>query len=101
MIRRSDVPPEEVVDRLEPLIEASLLILPIENTISWQAGEFRGVHYSRNSADLSLADCLVLASATSEDEIATSDSVIAAVARDLGLTVIPLPDSSGSRPSAE
>lgn len=99
LIRRNGIPAEEVVDCLEPLIDASLGILPIENRIGWQAGEYRGVYYSRNSCALSLADCLVLASATLEDEIATSDPALAAIARDLELTVISLPDSEGNRPS--
>ncbi len=100
LIRRAKVKPGEVVDQLEPLIAASLGVLAVENRIAWQAGELRGAHYNRNDADLSLADCLLLASAAANDEIATSDLALATTARALDLAVIPLPDSGGSRPSA-
>lgn len=98
LIRRGGVPPEEVVDRLDPLIEGRLRVLPIENRIAWQAGEFRGVHYSRSDTDLSLADCLLLAATGADDELATSDGAVARVARTLEIEVLPLPDSKGERP---
>ncbi len=98
LIRRSGVRPEDVVDRLGPLIEASLGIVPLENEIGWQAGELRGVHYGRNDADLSLADCLLLACVGPDDKLASSDGALLAVARSLDLVVIPLPDSRGRRP---
>lgn len=98
LIRRSGVTPQDVVDRLDPLIEASLGVVPVENRIAWQAGELRGVHYDRDGADLSLSDCLLLASAGPDDEIATSDRAVAAVALQLGIDLIPIPDSNGTRP---
>jgi predicted nucleic acid-binding protein len=98
LIRRSAVSPEEIVDRVEPLIQAKLAILPVENRLAWWAGELRGVHYARGDVDLSLADCLLLAAAEPEDELATSDGAVARVAHALDIDVIPLPDSSGRRP---
>jgi PIN domain nuclease of toxin-antitoxin system len=98
LIRRSGVPREDVVDRLEPLIEASLGIFPIENRIAWEAGELRAQYYERKSYDLSLADCTVLAVIGSEDKLATSDGALAKVAQKLGVGVIALPDSRGVRP---
>jgi hypothetical protein len=44
LVRRNGVPPEDVVGHLDPLIDAALGVIPIENSIAWQAGEFRGVH---------------------------------------------------------
>lgn len=97
LIRRSGVPAKEVVDRLEPLIDASLEILPIEGRVGWQAGEFRGVHYARGSTDLSLADCILLAVAGPDDELATADRDLATIAASHDISVIVLPDSQGNR----
>jgi predicted nucleic acid-binding protein len=97
LIRRSGVRAEDVVDRLEPLIDASLTILPIENRAGWQAGEFRGIHYGRGSTDLSLADCILLAVAGPGDELATADRDLATVAANHDISVIALPDSKGNR----
>ncbi len=101
LIRRNGVQPEEVVDRLDPLIEAALGIVPVENRLGWQAGEFRAVHYARRDSDLSLADCLLLACVGSDDKLASSDRPLLAAARALELGVIPLPDSRGRRPDAD
>jgi hypothetical protein len=47
---------------------------------------------------LSLADCLLLASAEPDDEIATADRAVIEIARKLEVPVIPLLDSRGQRP---
>lgn len=99
LIRRNGVQPEDVVDHLDPLIDAALGIVPIENRLGWQAGEYRAVHYSRSGADLSLADCMLLACVGPDDELASSDGRLLGVARELDFRVIPLLDSRGSRPS--
>lgn len=101
LIRRNGVKPEEVVDHLDPLIEATLGIVPIENRLAWQAGEFRATHYARKGSDLSLADCLLLACLGSEDKLASSDRALVAAARDLELGVIALPDSGGRQLEAD
>jgi PIN domain nuclease of toxin-antitoxin system len=101
LVRRDRIPPEDVAERLDPLIGATLGIAPVENMVGWQAGEFRGVHYSRSGADLSLADAVLLACVGVEDELASSDSDLVAVALNLGLAVIPLPNSKGLRPLAD
>lgn len=101
LIRRDNVQPEMVVDHLGPLIDAALGIIPIENRIAWQAGEFRAAHYARGRTDLSLADCLLLAVAEPGDELATADRALAKVAHTLEIPVIRLPDSKGRRPRVE
>ena len=98
LIRRAGVRPEDVVDRLEPVIDASLGIIPVETRLGWLAGELRGVHYARGSEDLSLADCILLAAAKPDDRLATADRGVAAVTRKLEVSVILLPDSKGNRP---
>jgi len=97
LIRRHGVLPEEVVCHLSPLIEASLGIVSVENELGWQAGEDRALQYKRNGADLSLADCVLLACVGHQDQLATSDGPLIRVARELGLEVIPLLDSRGRR----
>lgn len=98
LIRRHGVVPEDIADHLEPLVDASLRIVPIENDLGWQAGQDRGVHYNRNGADLSLADCVLLACAGPDDELASSDGTLLRVARALDIGTIPLLDSYGRRP---
>jgi hypothetical protein len=97
LIRGSGVEPDAVVDHLEPLIHASLGIVPIENELGWEAGEHRGVHYARSDTDLSLADCVLLACAGPDDLLASSDRPLLRVARELEIQTIPLLDSRGNR----
>jgi rRNA-processing protein FCF1 len=101
LVRRFGVRPEDVVDHLDPLIGAALGIIPVENSIAWQAGELRGLHYTRKDAALSLADCMLLAAAGPDDEVATADRPLTRIARTLDIPVIPLPDSQGRRPDAD
>lgn len=75
-------------------------MLPLDFGVAWRAGEIRAAHYRRKSTALSLADCVLLASAGPENEIATSDRAVAATARKLDIAVIPLLDSQGGRPEA-
>lgn len=72
--------------------------LPINILIAQRAGEIRAAHYSRRSSPLSLADCLLLASAEDDNEIATADADVLRVAEKLGIGTIPLLDSQGRRP---
>ena len=59
----------------------------------------RAQHYSRADMPLSLADCFCLATAmTLKTDLATTDPDLARLARDLGVAVIGLPDSTGRRP---
>jgi PIN domain nuclease of toxin-antitoxin system len=99
LIRKQDTLPAAIPERLGPLVEESVSVLAIDTQVAWRAGEIRAAHYDRKTAALSLADCLVLASATTEDKIATSDFALAATARTLSLVAISLPDSTGDRPN--
>lgn len=62
-----------------------------------RAGELRARYYHRTRRPLSLADCFLLASAGSNDRIATSDQAIVDTAAAEGLSVVPLRNSSGVR----
>jgi PIN domain nuclease of toxin-antitoxin system len=98
LLRKHRVPEQLLAERLDPLIDEAVAVLDVDSRVAWRAGELRAAHYHRKTADLSLADCLLLASAGPKDEIATSDRAVVATARELGIGVIPLPDSNGDRP---
>lgn len=98
LIRRWASSPEQVAEQLGPLVDEAVSVLELNSRIAWRAGEIRATHYRRKTAALSLADCVLLATASSEDEIASSDRAIVRTARELGIGVIPLPDSNGRRP---
>lgn len=98
LIRKRRVEPAVVSERVGPLIDEAISVLPVDRRIGWRAGELHAEHYDRSKSALSLADCILLASAGSEDEIATSDGALARTAHRIGISVIPLPDSRGRRP---
>jgi len=98
LIRRWGSSPEQVSEGLGPLIEESLDILRVDSATAWRAGKLRATHYHRKTCALSLADCVLLATAGPEDEIATSDAPLAGIACTLDIGVIALPDSRGRRP---
>ncbi len=98
LVRKHRVEPAAVSECLGPLIDEAIPVVPADGRIAWRAGELHAEHYDRKSSTLSLADCILLATAGSDDEIATSDRAVAIAARKLGIGVIPLPDSRGHRP---
>ncbi len=98
LIRRHAITEEQFLERVGPLIDATVVGLPIDVLVSQWAGDIRAAHYSRQGTALSLADCLLLASAEEGDEIATADAAVIRVAEALGVGIIPLLDSRGRRP---
>jgi predicted nucleic acid-binding protein len=105
----------EVVDVLVrvrglPVDEAQALVLSfldelaepaqVSLEIALSAGAIRGAAHRRRQLDVSLADCIAIATAGPGGAVATSDSALATVARDEGVEVIALPDSRGRRPRA-
>jgi predicted nucleic acid-binding protein len=97
--RRHAVEREHIVRALEPLLDTVLSVVEQGERAAWRAAELRRLHHDPRTAPLSLADCLLLAAADAGDRIATADVPVASVARDIGVEVVPLPDSSGSRPA--
>jgi hypothetical protein len=89
---------EESRPVLAPLLSERVRQLGTTDETAWRASDLRLRHYDRRSQPLSLADCVLLAAAGSDDRIATSDAPVALVARSEGLEVVALPDSTGSRP---
>ncbi len=98
LARRWGSSKDEIGRQLGPLVDESVAVLRIDSGVAWRAGEIRASHYHRKTAALSLADCVLLAAAGPDDEIATSDRAVAATAHRLGIGLIPLLDSKGERP---
>ena len=82
------------------LTSAPLAILDVDEHCAWRAAEVRAGHYRRRGAEISLADCILLASARpGEDSVATPDPPVIRIAAELGIDVVSLPTSSGRRPT--
>lgn len=91
--------PDTVRDRLDWLIVGGLEVEPVWVPVARLAASLRAQHYHRTDMPLSLADCFCLATAMIlETDLATTDPDLAALARNLGVGVIGLPDSTGRRP---
>jgi len=97
-LRIYGLPGDRVREALDPLLAASVAVLWPTEREAWRAAEIRSRHYHRRTNPLSLADCLLLATVTHADGVATADPGVARVARDEGIHLVPLPDSSGRRP---
>lgn len=98
LVRRHGIKAGDLAEKLAPLFAESIAVVAVDSDIAWRAGEIRASHYHRKTAALSLADCVLLAAAGPDDEIATSDRAVAATAHRLGIGLIPLLDSKGERP---
>jgi uncharacterized protein with PIN domain len=98
LCRLDGAPVEQVALLVEPLLAEHLAVRPVSAETAWRAGAIRARFYSKQ-APLSLGDSFLLASAEPGDELATSDPVVAATAKELGLGLVPLLDTSGRLPS--
>jgi predicted nucleic acid-binding protein len=89
---------EAVQAAIAPVVGDPLDVVECTAEHAWKAAALRRRHYHRRLSALSLADCFLLATAGVEDRIATSDPTVASVARDEGIGLVPLADTSGRRP---
>lgn len=80
------------------IVNDAVKVIPLDARIAYRAAELRGTYYRRRGAELSLADCMVIASAPLGSIIATSDAPLAAMARAEVFEVFALPDSTGEWP---
>ena len=74
--------------------------VPVSLEIALDAGAIRGAASARHQLDVSLADCIAIATAGPGGSVATSDPALATIARAEGVELIALPDSRGRRPPA-
>jgi PIN domain nuclease of toxin-antitoxin system len=98
LVRRVGLSPDAVDAHLQPLLDESLAVRELDRERAALAGLLRAQLYRRRTAELSLADCVLLASLEQDDTLATADPPLARAARRLGRAVTPLPDSRGRRP---
>jgi predicted nucleic acid-binding protein len=96
-VRGNDLGPVEAT--LVPLLATALPTVPVGEFEARAAAAIRLRHYHRQRSPLSLADCLLLGTASvAGSAIATSDEPIARAARVEGVQLIGLKDSNGRRP---
>jgi uncharacterized protein with PIN domain len=105
----------EVVDVMERIyrcspaatLEALMLlesgghrVAHVNGDIGVEAGAMHARHHDRKKSALSMADCIALATARALGEpLATADRALSAAAAVSGVTIVPLPDTSGRRPA--
>ena len=80
--------PQEVVEAVEELFSTGVRPVPVSLEQAIDVGELRARVFDRRGQRVSLADCFVLVSASTEDTIVTTDTVLADVARAEGLQVV-------------
>lgn len=98
LVRRVGLSAEAVDAHLQPLLDESLAVRDLDRAKAARGGLLRAQLYRRRTAELSLADCVLLASLEPNDAVATADPPLARAARRLGHTVAALPDTRGRRP---
>jgi predicted nucleic acid-binding protein len=89
--RIHNVPVARLNEVLDPLLDESISVLPLDRPIARRAAEIRARHYNRSSRPISLADAVLIGSAKPEDRIATADPDLLKVAEAEGIERIPLP----------
>jgi predicted nucleic acid-binding protein len=79
------------MDVIDPLLEGALSLIPLDLAIARGAALIRAQYYHRSSRPISLADAVLIASATGHDRIATADPDVLAVANSEGIDSVVLP----------
>ncbi len=93
-------PHADTMDALMLLESGGLEIAVVGPDVGIAAGQLHARRYDRKTSPLSMADCVALATSAAVGEpIATSDPALAAAAPLEGVAIIPLPDSTGRRPT--
>jgi predicted nucleic acid-binding protein len=92
--------PSDTMDAIVLLESGGLQIAVIDADIGTSAGELHAKHYDRKTSQLSMADCVALATAIAFGELlATSDPALSTAAHAEGVTVLGLQDANGRRPA--
>ena len=97
LVRRASWPESDVHARLSLLVGHVVRVESVTEEHAWRGAMLRSRHYAKGASELSLADCVLLASCCEGDSVATSDPAIAAAARGQAIDVIALPDTTGRR----
>lgn len=88
--RRDGWSGDDLIRVVSPLLDEAVGVLAVSEAEAWRGASLRAAHYRRRDAQLSLADCMLLAAATGGDRIATVDRPLATAARAEGAEVIAL-----------
>lgn len=100
LIRTFGHDPGDARAAIATLESGGLDVIAVDPSIGVLAGELHARHYVRRTSELSMADCVALATALTLDEpLVTADPPLARASRSEGVTVIGLPDSRGRRPN--
>ena len=89
--RMYGVPIPRAIEILDPLLEGHLTAVQLDVAVARRAAEIRAKHYHRSSRPISLADAVLIASASPGDRIATADAGVLAVAKAEQLDSVRLP----------
>lgn len=98
LMRRSGWSTSETSERFALLFGEPVRVVPVDSAVAWRGAVLRSTYYHRTKCAVSLADCVLLASAGRDDIIATADPAVASVARAEAIELIALPDTAGRRP---
>jgi len=98
LVRRAGIDEDAVTERIEALLDGPIALRDLDHQRAVRAGLLRARHYQPRTAELSLADCVLLASLDEGDVVATADPPLARITRELAFEVIALADSRGRRP---
>ncbi len=85
------LPIHRAVEVLDPLFGGPLAAIPLDATLARRAAEVRAKHYHRSRRPISLADAVLVASATGGDQVATADRDVLAVAEAEGIGTVRIP----------
>lgn len=88
--RTYGLPIERAMEVLEPLLGGTLGSVPLDLVRARRAATIRARHYHRASRPISLADAILVASASPGDRIATADPDVLAVAKAEAIATITL-----------
>jgi predicted nucleic acid-binding protein len=85
------LPITRAMEVLDPVFETSLGSMSLDLAVARRAAEIRAGYYHRSSRPISLADAVLIASASPGARIATADPDVLAVARAEGIATVALP----------
>jgi hypothetical protein len=89
--RSFGLPIERTMEVLEPLLESTLVSVPLDLARAQRAAAIHASHYHRTTRPISLADAILVASAGPGDLIATADPHVLAVAQAEAMETLVLP----------
>lgn len=84
------LPVARATEILDPLFEGTLESVPLDLVVARRAARIRADNYHRSIRPISLADAILIASATRDSRIATADPDVLAVAQAEGIATVAL-----------